>query len=68
MILPDLQQNQQIKGVKSSVKEGMTAPPKHFTEDTLLLAMENASAEDFKQIENAEKKRLRNACYSCWHY
>ncbi len=58
MILPDLQQNQQIKGVKSSVKEGMTAPPKHFTEDTLLLAMENASAEDFKQIENAEKKGL----------
>ena len=58
IILPDLQQNQQIKGIKSSVKEGMTAPPKHFTEDTLLLAMENASAEDFKQIENAEKKGL----------
>jgi len=58
MILPDLQQNQQIKGVKSSIKEGITAPPKHFTEDTLLLAMENASAEDFKQIENAEKKGL----------
>lgn len=58
MILPDLQQNQQIKGVKSSVKEGITAPPKHFTEDTLLLAMENASTEDFKQIENAEKKGL----------
>ncbi len=58
MILPDLQQNQQIKGVKSSVKEGITAPPKHFTEDTLLLAMENASTEDFKQIENTEKKGL----------
>jgi len=58
MLLPDLQQNQQIKGVKSSVKEGITVPPKHFTEDTLLLAMENASTEDFKQIENAEKKGL----------
>ena len=55
---PDLQQCQQIKGVKSSIKEGMTAPPKHFTEDTLLLAMENASAEEFKQIENAERKGL----------
>ncbi len=58
IILPNLEKGQQIKGVKSSVKEGMTAPPKHFTEDTLLLAMENASAEDFKQIENAEKKGL----------
>ncbi|MCI9354211.1 MAG: DNA topoisomerase 3 [Firmicutes bacterium] len=58
IVLPDLQQNQQIKCVKSNVKEGMTAPPKHFTEDTLLLAMENASAEEFKEIENAEKKGL----------
>ncbi|NDO47853.1 DNA topoisomerase 3 [Clostridium sp. MD294] len=58
ILLPNLEKGQQIKGVKSSIKEGMTAPPKHFTEDTLLLAMENASAEEFKQIENAKKKGL----------
>ncbi len=57
-LLPELEKGQQIKGVKSSIKEGITAPPKHFTEDTLLLAMENASTEDFKQIKNAEKKGL----------
>ena len=57
-LLPKLEKGQQIKSVKSSVKEGITAPPKHFTEDTLLFAMENASTEDFKQIENAEKKGL----------
>lgn len=29
-----------------SVKEGKTTPPKHFTEDTILSAMENAGAND----------------------
>ena len=37
---------------KVEVKEGKTSPPKHFTEDTLLSAMENASADEMpKEVE-----------------
>jgi DNA topoisomerase-3 len=32
--------------VTASVKEGVTVPPKHFTEDTLLRSMETAGAEE----------------------
>ena len=39
-----------------SVKEGKTAPPKHYTEDTLLAAMENAGAKDAP--EDAERRGL----------
>ena len=38
------------------IKEGMTTPPKHFTEDTLLSAMENAGKDDMP--EDAERKGL----------
>mgnify|MGYP004463884673 FL=1 len=41
---------------KASKLEHFTSPPKSFTEDTLLSAMEHAGAEDFD--ENAEKKGL----------
>ncbi len=40
----------------ASVKEGKTSPPKHFTEDTLLSAMENAGKEDMP--DTAERKGL----------
>lgn len=37
---------------KVEVKEGKTSPPKHFTEYTLLSAMENASADEMpKEVE-----------------
>lgn len=40
----------EIKTVK--VKEGKTSPPKHFTEDILLSAMENASENEMlKEVE-----------------
>jgi DNA topoisomerase-3 len=42
--------------VAASVKEGATSPPKHFTEDTLLSAMESARAEDMP--DDAERKGL----------
>ena len=53
--LPDLGRGMTFtaKAVKS---EHFTSPPKAFTEDTLLSAMEHAGAEDFD--ENAEKKGL----------
>ena len=40
----------------AAVKEGKTSPPKHFTEDTLLSAMETAGKEDMP--EDAERKGL----------
>ena len=38
------------------LKEGTTTPPRRFTEDTLLSAMETAGAEDMP--EDAERKGL----------
>ena len=40
----------------AKVKEGKTSPPKHFTEDTLLSAMETAGADETP--EEAERKGL----------
>ena len=40
----------------TEIKERKTSPPKHFTEDTLLSAMETAGAEDIP--EDAERKGL----------
>jgi DNA topoisomerase-3 len=38
------------------IKDGVTVPPKHFTEDTLLSAMENAGGADMP--DDAERKGL----------
>jgi DNA topoisomerase-3 len=54
--LPELFEGQVFSAVAASVKEGKTAAPKRFTEDTLLAAMENAGAEDMPQ--DAERKGL----------
>lgn len=40
--LPDLQEGQALRVSSVTVKEGQTAPPKHYTEDTLLSSMEAA--------------------------
>ena len=53
--LPELTEGQTFP-VHASIKEGKTAPPKAFTEDTLLAAMECAGAEDMP--EDAERKGL----------
>ena len=54
--LPMLTKGQAFKTARAAVKEGKTSPPKHFTEDTLLSAMETAGAEDMP--EDAERKGL----------
>lgn len=54
--LPELEEGQSLSVSKAAVKEGKTSPPKHFTEDTLLSAMENAGKEDMP--EDAERKGL----------
>ena len=40
--LPELSKGHTFDSVAASVKEGFTAPQKHYTEDTLLSGMENA--------------------------
>lgn len=54
--LPELSEGQRFEAIRAAVKEGFTSPPKHYTEDTLLKAMETAGAEDMP--EDAERKGL----------
>ena len=55
-VLPDLEQNTELKVVGSEIKEGKTKPPAHYTEDSLLSAMEVAGAKDMP--DDAERKGL----------
>ena len=54
--LPELSEGQFLPVSSCEVKEGRTTPPKHFTEDMLLSAMETAGKEDMP--EDAERKGL----------
>lgn len=54
--LPIVAEGEVLELISASVKEGKTTPPKHFTEDTLLSAMESAGSEDAP--EDAERKGL----------
>ena len=54
--LPDFTEGQTFDQVDASVTEHFTAPPKAYTEDTLLSAMENAGKEDMP--DEAERKGL----------
>ena len=54
--LPELTQGQTFEPVAAGVREGKTSPPKHYTEDSLLAAMETAGAADAP--EDAERKGL----------
>ena len=53
--LPELAEGQNFS-VTTDISEHFTSPPKAYTEDTLLSAMERAGAEDMP--ENAERKGL----------
>ena len=54
--LPDVAEHQPISVSDAAVKTGKTTPPKHFTEDTLLSAMESAGKEDMP--DDAERKGI----------
>ena len=54
--LPDLKEGQEYSVKSASVKEGLTSPPSHFTEDSVLHAMETAGVKDMP--EDAERKGL----------
>ena len=54
--LPDFTEGQTFDQVESAVTEHFTTPPKAYTEDTLLSAMENAGKEEIP--DDAERKGL----------
>lgn len=54
--IPDVQNGIELTVREAVCKEGKTVPPKHYTEATLLQAMENADAEEMP--EDAERKGL----------
>ena len=60
-VLPELADGDELKVVSSEIKEGTTKPPSHFTEDSLLSAMETAGAKEMQANEvcyDAERKGL----------
>ena len=54
--LPELKENAEISLKSAAIKEGLTTPPSHFTEDTILHAMETASAKEMP--EDSEHRGL----------
>ena len=55
-VLPKLADGDELKIASSEIKEGTTKPPAHFTEDSLLSAMEVAGAKEMP--DDAERKGL----------
>ena len=54
--LPELNEGMTYNGVQTKVSEHFTSPPKHYTEDCLLSAMERAGSEDMG--DEVERKGL----------
>jgi DNA topoisomerase-3 len=54
--LPDISEGMELSFVDAALKEGKTTPPKRYTEDTLLAAMETAGSKEMP--EDAERKGL----------
>ena len=54
--LPDVPEQAALPVLSAELKEGRTTPPRHFTEDTLLAAMESAGAETMP--EEAERRGI----------
>ena len=55
-VIPELADGDELTVASSEIKEGKTTPPAHFTEDSLLSAMEVAGAKDMP--DDAERKGL----------
>lgn len=54
--IPEVSEGSYVELADVQLKEGKTTPPKHFTEDSLLAAMESAGAENL--TEDAELKGI----------
>jgi len=59
--LPSLNEKDIFSSVNASVTEHYTSPPKPYTEDSLLSAMETAGNAEFD--DDTEKKGLWHSCY-----
>ena len=55
-VLTEVQDKETLPILDAQLKEGRTTPPKHFTEDTLLAAMESAGADTMP--EEAERRGI----------
>src|SRR5699024_3500203 len=55
-VLTEVQDKETLPVLDAQLKEGRTTPPKHFTEDTLLAAMEAAGADSMP--EEAERRGI----------
>ena len=55
-VLTEMRNKETFPILDAELKEGRTTPPKHFTEDTLLAAMESAGAETMP--EDAERRGI----------
>ena len=55
-VLKEAQDKETLPVLDAQLKEGRTTPPKHFTEDTLLAAMESASVDTMP--EEAERRGI----------
>lgn len=53
--LPKISQGMEMKQVRMDIREGKTTPPPHFTEATLLSAMENP----VKYMENKDREMVK---------
>lgn len=56
--LPPLSEGEILSPIVAAAAEHWTSPPKPFTEDTLLLAMETAGNKDYDENADVEKKGL----------
>ena len=56
--LPPLAEGETISPIVANLSEHWTSPPKAFTEDTLLSAMETAGNKDYDENSDVEKKGL----------
>jgi DNA topoisomerase-3 len=54
----NVSQNQTFENAACNIAERLTSPPKHYTEDTLLSAMETAGNSDYDESSDVEKKGL----------
>ena len=55
-VLTEVQDKETLPVLDAQLKEGRTTPPKHFTEDTLLAAMESAGAETKVNCPNGARE------------
>lgn len=62
--LPGFVKGMEFRLVDAELKEGKTTPPKKFTEDTLLSAMESAGAEDQESLKGIASSTFNSSTFN----